>query len=114
MSVCEAQKIDVIGFDSSSQQVVLTVSDHLPWDGGDEHAEILQAKLNAYLAFIESGEVAEAYPRASEAVGYRIEVVGKYPPDDAGAEFIAAVQEVIEEAGFEMRFRLLEENAPTH
>jgi hypothetical protein len=40
---------DVVDFISLNQQgeVVLTVSDHLPWDEANEHCLLLQEKLSA-------------------------------------------------------------------
>jgi len=66
MSVEQTDLIDAIGVDKTSQEVVLTISDHLEWSetAEDHHKEVLQEKLNAYLRFIESGELVEAYPDA--------------------------------------------------
>jgi hypothetical protein len=42
------------------------VSDHLGRNDSTRHQEILQAKLNAYLAFAESGEILEKYPEVAD------------------------------------------------
>lgn len=63
MSVENTQVIDLIGFEESTGKVILTIADHLPWDDS-EHLPLLQKKLISYLAFIESGEIYESYPRA--------------------------------------------------
>lgn len=97
MSVEQADAVDLIGVDRGTGDVVLTISDHLPWDY-DEHLLILQKKLNTYLAFIESGELVAEYPDAHGRKS-RISVTCKYPPDDRGLEFFAAVEERIEGAG---------------
>ena len=44
--------IDIISIDLNGN-VVLTVSDNLKWDDGNEHLLILQSKINAYLRAIE-------------------------------------------------------------
>ena len=46
--------------------MVLTISDHLDWVSNTQHQTILQNKFNAYLAFVESGEVLQQYPEAKE------------------------------------------------
>src|SRR6266540_2021756 len=65
MSISETDKIDVIGIDSASGDVILTVSDHLDWEDVGTHLLQLQEKLNTYLAFIESGEMLESYPKSA-------------------------------------------------
>lgn len=52
MSVEQFDVVDV----KESGHVVLTISDHLDWSNSEEHQTILQAKLNKYLAFVESGQ----------------------------------------------------------
>ena len=84
--------------------VVLTISDHLDWSDTEEHQLILQTKLNTYLAFIESGEIYERYPRATNRK-IIISVAAKYLPDRAGNEFLVKVKETVEKAGFGFEFK---------
>lgn len=42
-----------------------------------EHISLLQAKLNSYLRFVESGEIYQSYPNA-EGRQILIDIVGKY------------------------------------
>ena len=65
MTVEQTKVIDIISLDKRTGQVILTVSDHLEWNDSTRHQEILQAKLNAYLAFVESGEILGKYPEMS-------------------------------------------------
>ena len=39
-------------------EVILTIRDHLDWPDSTAHQLLLHAKLNRYLAFVESGEIA--------------------------------------------------------
>lgn len=48
MSIDQRDTIDVIGVDKKSNQVILTISDHLEWTA-DGHLYLLQEKLNIYL-----------------------------------------------------------------
>ena len=68
--------VDAIGFEPATGFVVLTINDDLDWTDEVGHLEALQAKLNAYFAFIETGEINEAYP---DAVGrpLRIDILGR-------------------------------------
>ena len=105
MSVEDSQTVDLVGVDNRTGNVVLTVSDHLSWES-DEHLLILQKKLNAYFAFIESGELEEQYP---DAIGRRpqITVVFKHKPSDVGLTFLERVAEVASEAGVVFAFEIV-------
>jgi hypothetical protein len=105
VSVDRADVIDVVSIDKSSSEVILTISDHLDWSDSSEHQRTLQAKFNAYLAFVESGEVFQRYPSArGRPVVFN--VVFKFGPDKGGREFLNRAREVIRGAGFELRHEL--------
>jgi hypothetical protein len=70
----------VISVDQETGQVTLTVSDHLDWSDSTEHQNILQKKLNAFLAFVESGEILGRYPAAEDRL-LVFKVVFKFRPD---------------------------------
>jgi hypothetical protein len=104
MAVDRTDKIDFIGVDRRTGCVVLTISDHLPWIGAaDGHLELLQEKLNAYLAFIESGQLIETYP---DAAGRHvvINVVGKYDLSVPASEFLDYANAAVSAAGLTLRF----------
>ena len=64
MSVDQTNKID-FGVDKASGDLKLAISDHSPWDEDEgDHLFLMQDKLNAYLSFIESGELFEKVPDA--------------------------------------------------
>ena len=54
MAVDNASQIDAIANDKENACLVLLITDHLNWDNEFEHLKILQDKINAYVAFIES------------------------------------------------------------
>jgi uncharacterized protein DUF6572 len=99
MTVEQTKVIDIISLDKQTGQVILTVSDHLDWKDSTRHQEILQAKLNAYLAFVESGEILTRYPDAMERT-VLFKVVLKFKPDAEGRAFLHRAETVIEKAGF--------------
>jgi len=109
MSVEQLDVIDVISTDRSGQ-VVLTVSDHLDWSDTVQHQNILQAKLNKYLAFVESGEILESYPDA-KGRPVVLKVVFKFRPDQLGFEFLAKTKAVINSAGFSFRHEVFAESS---
>jgi hypothetical protein len=106
MSVEQTDVVDMVGIDRETGYVVLTISDHLDWSDSFGHQTILQKKLNTYLAFVESGEILEQYPKAqNRPVAFN--VVFRVPPDESGRAFIARAREVIESAGFTLRDEVL-------
>ncbi len=108
MTIAETRKVDFIGVDKESQNVVLTISDHLEWIGKDEqHLQLLQEKLNSYLAFIESGEIYDSYPKA-KGRPIVIEVIEKFEVPKDALSFLENAKQTIKEAGFELRFRKFE------
>jgi hypothetical protein len=106
LSISEEHQIDFVSI-HQSKEVVLTVSDHLAWDDVSGHLVLLQAKLNAYLRFVESGELYQRFPDAA-ALPVVIQVVGKFPPDDQGSRFLQLASRAVEAAGFELRHSLLQ------
>jgi hypothetical protein len=105
VSVDQTGVVDVISVDHKTGQVVLAVSDHLDWSDSTEHQELLQKKFNAYLAFVESGEILDRYPDARDRpVLFR--VVFKFKPDQEGKSFLARAKEVIESAGFQLQYEV--------
>lgn len=107
MSIEQTNVVDFVSIDPKTERVVLTISDHLPWDERGTHLKLLQDKLNSYLAFIESGELQERYPKA---VGRKatIRIHGKFPLDQQAKQFVDMATPVIREAGFDLQFVLFE------
>ena len=108
MSIVQSDKVDFIGVNKELNTVILVISDHLDWTDSDCHLEMLQDKLNSYLSFIESNEIYDAYPKAM-GKNIIIEVQGKYPLNKEAEKFYGQAREVIRGAGFDLRFKLLEE-----
>ncbi len=105
MSVEDVSVIDLIGVDSRWGNVVLTISDRLEWDEG-EHVLQLQHKLNAYLTFIESGELVERYPNAKGRTA-QIVVVFKHAPDALGETFLSRATTLTHDAGVVLTYEVL-------
>jgi hypothetical protein len=97
--------IDIISVDVSGR-VILTVSDHLDWSDPISHQQVLQAKINSYLAFIESGQILDSYPlaRGKQMV---VKVVTKYQLDRGGPEFLDRAKAALAEAGVQLQWERL-------
>lgn len=105
MTVEQIEVVDFVGIDPAGR-AVLTISDHLPWDDIKSHLFYLQEKLNAYLRFIESGEMTEKSPELAERA-IVISVFLKFPIPNESQWFFAKTLAAIEAAGFGFEIRSL-------
>ena len=83
MSLNDPQVVDFLGTRPDERAVVLTVVDDWDWTDEMRHLRALQRKLDAYFAFIASGELLAAYP---DAVGKDvvIDLIARLPIPKAG------------------------------
>lgn len=102
MSVENSRVVDAISI-NPKDVVVLTIADHLPWDDQPEHLQILEEKINAYLHFIESGELYNQYPNARDKA-YQIGITFKYVPNEVGIEFLRKVKTVLLQEGCDLYY----------
>lgn len=114
MALDQTEVIDWMGIEKGTGRILLTIVDEQSWDDPQTHLLLLQEKLNRYLAFLESGEVLEALSQqlSEDVDGDRpaaIQVLAKFPPNDAGLRFLAHVTEVVDGAGYELTHKVLSE-----
>ena len=104
MAIDKTDTVDAVGIENNTGVVVLTIADQ--WDWGDErrHLLALQAKLNAYFGFIESGQIWESYP---DFVGRQvvIDVVGRFPLPQIGSELLKRASDACSSLGVTIRSR---------
>jgi hypothetical protein len=105
MTVNQLDVVDFITINNAGE-AVLTVSDPLPWKRVDEHLCQLQEKLNAYLIFIESGQLHKKCP-PTRGCPIIIEVVMKHEAPRRAIWFFDQVAEIIEAAGFQFILRTI-------
>ena len=108
MSISETNVVDIVGVDPDKKIARLAISDHLGWDGAEEEKEhlwLLQEKINAYLRFIEGGEMYQNYPDARGAK-CEIELVSKYPLSVAGVRFFEQARSIVQAAGFDLLYKV--------
>jgi hypothetical protein len=97
MSIDQLDKIDIIST-TPQGEVVLHVADHLEWENEKEHILLLQDKINAYLQYIESGQVLDDYPNAKNNK-VAIEVVFKHAPPGSILTYLEQFKKVVENLG---------------
>jgi hypothetical protein len=71
MTIENDSQIDGMGLETSTGKVVLTISDHLDWTDPQAHLQVLERKVNAYLGFIDSGQIFE---QMSDARGRKLKI----------------------------------------
>jgi hypothetical protein len=107
MTIEQGDVIDFSSIDKASGDLWLTISDHLPWEETEgEHLVLLQNKLNAYLRFIESGEVFSKIPSA-RGRNIVINIAGKFPMTKMANLFLRKARATIESAGFRLRYEVM-------
>jgi hypothetical protein len=109
MSIEQTNVIDFVGIEYATGRASLAISDHLNWDEDEgEHLLKLQEKLNSYLAFIESGEMAQKFPE-THGRSVIIKLMGKFPLSHEATKFFRLAKDAIEKAGFALEFQLVNE-----
>lgn len=106
MTVENIDVIDGLGIAKETGEVVLTISDHLPWDLTVEHFAVLERKLGQYLNFIQSGQLLDSVPSA-DVRNVKISIICKYLPNDAASNFLRAAERQLGELGVKLSFETL-------
>lgn len=106
MTIEQIAVVDFISIAEELNEVVLSISDHLEWEGNDEHLLLFQEKLNKYLAFIESGEILESYPKA-KGKNVVITLVCKFPLSEKARKVFDCAVSIVDDAGFQLKFQQL-------
>lgn len=87
--------IDLFGFDSAHDEVLLVMNESRPWDGGDEQLHQLQEKFNAYASFILDGEMTSAHPELA-GKKTRIELRCDQMPTEPALALLHAIHDQLE------------------
>ena len=96
MTIEQTDKIDALGIDKVTGEVVLTISDHLEWDDEKSHLAVLENKLNAYLGFLESGQLIEHMPEA-KGRKTKIAIYQKFDPPPSAVEVLEKLRSFLEQ-----------------
>jgi hypothetical protein len=107
MSVLETDLIDYIYLDEDAETPVLVVSDPLTWRAPEDqgHLDALRDKLNAQIAFVETGQLKGVWP-AWRGERVRVEVVARCPLSEEASDFYGLAGQVMAGAGMDLRFQL--------
>jgi Family of unknown function (DUF6572) len=102
MSLDNPNTVDAIGVEKTTGIAILTMTDSWDWSDEGQHLLALQDKINAYLNFIESGEIYQKYPNAK---GWKIiiDVVTKFPLPEIGVQFLEKANAACADLGVTVR-----------
>jgi len=107
MSVLDTDLVDYVYLDDQTQTPVLVVSDPLSWKPpeDEDHLDALREKLNAQIAFVETGQIRGVWPGYAGGL-VKVEVVARYARDEAATEFYHLAADVMRKANMTLDFRL--------
>ncbi|NEQ42472.1 MAG: hypothetical protein F6K00_02480 [Leptolyngbya sp. SIOISBB] len=108
MSVERSDEIDLIGIDKDGDIVNMAIVDDLDWRDSKRHLHLIQDKINKYLASIESGEIYSIYPDSRNRE-FSIEIIFKHAPCDDALDFLKRVRDILADAGYDFKYKLLEQ-----
>ncbi len=97
MGLEDPNKLDAIGTDKLTGELVLTIVDSWEWESEQQalyrHLMALREKFNAYLAFIQSGQLREMYPN-STGQRIRIDLLTRFALPEIAKRFLNNVASV--------------------
>lgn len=107
MSVRDADVIDAIGIEDSTNTLVLLIIDPFTWSVQEyDHMKTLQAKINNYVRYIESEGYKSRYPD-KKPEGFRIEINFKYQFSDTIRKILEAGKKQLLERGIGFRYEVV-------
>lgn len=106
MAIDNIKVIDGMGINKEQDSIMLLLCDHLPWEGDKapkvvDHLLLLQKKINAYVAFLESGQYKEKYP-ALEFEMAVIDIRFQYEIPENCVQFLQTVQDQVGKFGIKI------------
>lgn len=107
MSIADLDKVDAMGVSPDGKELCMLITDHLPWDDEYIHLDILQDKLNAYLAHLENGEWKNSYPGKYERITIEIHFLYEITPNCE--KFLQAVQDQLGQYGIRIKAVIADE-----
>jgi hypothetical protein len=107
MSLYDSDKIDLFSI-RNNEFAVCTLTEADDWADESNHLMLLQTKLNAYIAFIESRQIFEQ----ANAIGKKplISIVFKHNPSEKAKQFLKQAEDVITNAGWLLEYEVFNGN----
>ena len=109
MSVLDIDQIDYIYLEGDDEVPVLVVSDPLSWRPPEDrrHLKMLREKLNAQIAFVETGQLTSVWPTWGGGP-VRVQVNASCALTHTAQAFYEAAREAMTQANIDLRVQLLD------
>jgi hypothetical protein len=107
MSLEDPHTVDAVGVEKSTGHIVLTIADSWDWLDERGHLLALQAKLNTYFEFIETGQVWESFEH-HQGKSLVIDVILRFKPPASALELLQRAGEVASQLAVQVRHRVFE------
>jgi hypothetical protein len=104
MSVSELDVIDFVAQRPDTNEMYFIISDHLAWDA-EGHINALKSKVNAYVDYIQSDALLEAYPNANEK-NHVIEVLYTTEPNSYALDAFSHFTKMGDDMNFRFSHRI--------
>lgn len=108
MTIVQHDKVDGVGIDRASQEVVLVISDHLNWDDDADHFSNLERKISSYLDFVRTGQLYEQMPEA-QGLAVRFRLICEHGYNEKIEEILNSIEEELTGMGIRFSWGLLPE-----
>jgi len=104
MTLDNVETVDAVGIERATGDTVLTILDSWDWRDEHEHLLALQNKINAYLHFVESGQIWTSYPLAS-GTNVTIDILTRFPLTPSAEKLVQAAREAASQLRVSLRQR---------
>ena len=98
MAVDETNKVDGMAIEEERRTLVLLLSDTLNWEDEYSHLNLLQDKINAYIAFVEERQFEMVYPDYDFEMAV-IEIHFQFEITEKCEKFLQVVQDQVGQMG---------------
>ena len=104
MTVSQLDVIDFVAQKPDTNEMYFIIADHLAWDS-EGHIDALKSKVNAYVDYIQSDALLEAYPDAKQK-NLVIEVLYTAQPNSYALDAFAIFKKMGDAMNFRFSHRL--------
>jgi|SRR5262245_3554549 len=105
MTMSEPGRIDIVATDSARGKLLLVMTEHRPWDGGDLMHKQLRAKALAYAGYVMNGGLARDHPR-QKPEDVIVKLVCSQAPGPKSVAFFDQVREELRQYGLEFEYEV--------
>lgn len=103
MSIVDNKTVDGVALTDDKKGIILLITDHLEWKDEYQHLIMLQAKINAYISFLEEKQYKDIYQDMSIMYGI-IEIHFLHCLTKNAEKFLHSVNNQLNELGIKIQY----------